>query len=756
MDTLYMDGLRKMKNKINLPKTNLKNIKFSHFGLKTGFYLFAVAYLFNFLVHVLGHYLPLVTREVDFLLYAAEIAAFYIAYKIISLPKVKEFNRVTKTLKGIIIAESILCFIFTTDGCLGILLFLCFPAKIFLELYFYIALINGSDAWIKNFREYMNIGVINRNQKYKKIWFFYHFVLVISYLVVVKMGIAILSYLWLLLFASRIYLIYRIINLTDAAICKFGPRFEDTKKRKKSLTIPPLFKTRTAKFIYITCIALLSFVCLILKNKYTGDLYIVDANGNIVSEQKAIDFFPVDDEEEVYQYKVRSILPAWIGGSDYKYGLINIKTGENTGPIYDEFLDFDWDLTAWDGNGHIIDTSGNVLLTLPKSITKKRSRHQEIYDELLSDIIPGDLYDRYYHFYDAYRKGPFIKGGSYFYDGTDVYFNELSGKYGLIDDNGNILTDTEYDCIIFDPRSRYYPRCFTAYNFHINGIYKYVINNRGEIILVEDPDKKIIIHEIDYRIGYILYGESRDNYNSYKYLNYDGILISDEYELGYITSRAGYRSDVANAKSLDENDTKAYAIGNGGKILFGSDKYTEYYSYRADRQGINYLVALNNSGNYELINLNGEQIIPGEFTTVNIINNRADPSLVFSRASNDPDYPTEIYIYSDRDYVVHFLSLGNEKNTDFGYDMYYDLDQDSYVDYYWRVNLGGMYEIYSLDGELIDTKTSVDHFESEHQRPKTEDGPKYPEAVTSKYGYVEYGGHTHYAVTNDRPSNLDK
>lgn len=447
MDILYMDGLRKMKNKINLTKTNIKNIKFSRFGLKTGFYLFAAAYLFNFLVHVLGHYLPLVTREVDFLLYAAEIAAFFIAYKIISFPKVKELNRVTKALKGIIIAESILCFIFTTDGCLGILLFLCFPAKIILELYFYIALINGSDALIKNFGEYLYAGVIDRTKKYKVIWIVYHIVLVALYIVAVKQDNAILCYLWLLLFASRIYLIYRIISLIDAAIRNVGPRFEATKKRKKLLTIPALFKTRTAKFIYITCIALLSFVCLILKNKYTGDLYLVDANGNIVTEQKAIDFFPVDDEEEIYQYKVRSLLPAWIWGSDYKYGLINIKTGENTGPIYDEFLDFDWDFTAWDGNGHIIDTSGNVLLTLPKSITKKRALHQEIYDELLSNIIPGDLYDRYYHFYDAYREGPFIKGGSYFYDGTGVYFNELSGKYGLIDDNGNILTDTEYDWI---------------------------------------------------------------------------------------------------------------------------------------------------------------------------------------------------------------------------------------------------------------------------------------------------------------------
>ena len=742
-----------MNNKNSLTKTYLKNFKFSNFGLKTGFYIFAVAYLMNFLAHVLGHYLPLVTREVDFLLYASEIAAFFIAYKIISLPKVKELNRVTKALKGIIIAESILCFIFTTDGCLAILLFLCFPAKIILELYFYIALINSSDALVKNFGEYLHAGVIDRTKKYKVIWIAYHIVLVALYITAVKLDNAFLCYLWLLLFASRIYLIYRIINLTDAAICNVGPRFADTKKRKKSLTIPPLFKTRTAKFIYITCIALLSLGCLILKNKYTGDLYLVDAKGNIVSEQKAIAFFSVDDKEEVYQYKVRSILPTWLGGSDSKYGLINIKTGENTGPIYDEILDFDWDLTAWDGKGHIIDTAGNVLLTIPKSITKKRAIHQEIYDELLAGIIPGDLYDRYYDFYDAYREGPFIKGGSYFYNGTSVYFNELSGKYGLIDDNGNILTDTEYDCIIFDPYSGYYPRCFTAHKFQINGVYEYVINNRGEIILVEDPDKKIWIHKIDYEIGYIRYSESCDNHNSDKYLNYDGIIISDEYELNPGISLTGCENDVLNAKSLDENDTKAYAIGTGGKVLFGSDKYTEYYSYRANRQGINYLVALNNSGNYELINLNGEQIIPGEFT--NVMQSRADSPLVFSRASNDSDYPTELYIYSDGEYMVHFLSLGNDKNTDFGYDTYYDLDQDSYVDYYWRLNLGGMYEIYSLDGELIDTTTSVKLFDSEHQRPEKEEGPKYPEAVTSKYGYVEYGGHTHYAVTNDRPSNLD-
>ncbi len=60
------------------------------------------------------------------------------------------------------------------------------------------------------------------------------------------------------------------------------------------------------------------------------------------------------------------------------------------------------------------------------------------------------------------------------------------------------------------------------------------------------------------------------------------------------------------------------------------------------------------------------------------------------------------------------------------------------------------YEIYSIDGDLLDIVRALEHFELANTRPDNGNTSKYPEAVTNKYSYVEYGGYSHYAVSNER------
>ncbi len=741
--------------------------KIENLGLRNGVLIFSASFLMNILVHLLGHYVYFITKEVDLIIFAVEILGFCISYKAIRSSKVDNLYLVCKILKGIIIAECISCFIYATDGCLILLLLPSTLVKYILEFCFYIALLATTkyalkDSLLRNTDYKIFESYSETCGNYIGTWIAHHVFGVIILIAAFYSKYTPFFILLLLYLVRRIFLMYRMIKILAIVEENAEPK-ETVLDNNPNNRTPFYFFSKVIKYGFLAILTVLFIVYLILKNTYTGDMNLVDAEGNLVTEQKAIDYYAIyfgtDKTDEIYMYKVKNMLPEWTLESDCKYGLLNIETGENTEPIYDEYLDYDYENLAWDGNGHIINTSGEVVVTLPASVMKKRSYHQKLIDNLLFHLYSESDSNFYKNEkYSNNLKGPMVCYDHFFTDGIGIYYCDLKGKYGLISNDGKLLTDPIYDYAHSSNASEYLKKgkctIITALIDRFGKSYYYYINNKGETILVEDPDHTISVKEVNTDLGYLVYSESNDNYESYKFITFDGEILSDHYMMVNGLDLSLYSNCVATAQSKNKKDHNTYAIGKGGKVLFKSDQYTIYFCWEYFHEHINYLIAKNRNGNYELINLEGEQIIPGEFTIVKWTD--LTGPLVFTRPSNDSDYPTEVYIYEDGNYVVEFLSQGDKYDTDFGYGYCYYLNQDEGAYYYWRLNTEGKYEFYSLDGELIDTKTSVDHFESEHQRPKTEDGPKYPEAVTSKYGYVEYGGHTHYAVTNDRPSNLDK
>ena len=747
----------------------IKN-KIMNLGLRNGVLVFAASFLMNILVHLLGHYVYFITKEVDLIIYAIEILGFCISYKAIRLSKVNNLSLVCIILKGIIIAECISCFIYATDGCLILLLLPCTIAKYILEFCFYIALLATTkyalkDSLLRNTDYKIFESYSETCGNYIGTWIAHHVFGVIFLIAAFYSRYTPFFILLLLYLVRRIVLMYRMIKILAIVEENAVPK-ETVLDNNSTNRTPFCFFSKVIKYGFLAILTVLFIVYLVLKNTYTGDMYLVDAEGNLVTEQKAINYlaidFGTDKTDEIYQYKVKNMLPGWTLESDSKYGLLNIETGDNTGPIYDERLEFDYEDLAWDGNGHIINTSGEVAVTLPSHVMKKRSEHQRLIDNLLFHLYSesdSNLYKNENHNYML--KGPMVCDCHFFTEGIGIYYCDLNGKYGLISDDGKIITDPIYDYAHSSNASEYLNKgkctIITARINRYGKSYYYYINNKGETILVEDPDHKINVEEVNADLGYLVYSESSDNYESYKFITFDGEILSDQYRIVNGLDLSLYGNYVATAQSKNKKDLNTYAIGKGGKVLFKSDQYTTYLYWEYYHEHINYLIAKNRNGNYELINLEGEQIIPGEFIIVKMAD--LTGPLVFARPSNDSAYPTEVYIYKDGNYVIEFLSQGDTFDTDFGYGYCYYLNQDEGAYYYWILNIEGMYEFYSLDGELIDTTTSVDLFESEHQRlekEEGEEGPEYPEAVTSKYGYVEYGGYMHYAVTNDRPSNLDK
>ena len=731
-----------------------KNIDF-----KTGLYIFAIVYYLNVMVHVLGYYVHFISTTVDCTFYAVEIVGIYIAYRSIKVIKGNEVNILCSLLKGIIIAKCIIFALLLTNGMFTILLLSSPLIIIGFEFYFYIALIKSVNRI--NFRYYSvmyhsEVLFDDTLKKYILLWIAYHIALVIALVIAFNVKKLWFFLCLVIIFSCKLYLQYKMIECFDQAFRRTGPleAANNTKLKVYKFRIPKFMKNTAVKYCSLAVGALLFVIFLILKNTYSGDLYLVDENGNLATEQKAVDFMRVYDdfdnkEDIVYQYQVRNMLPWWIGYSDSKYGLLNIKTDDNTGPIYDEHLHFDIENHAWDGQGHIIDTEGNVLVTIPKSIMETRSLMQQLYDELIYKFTEiDDKYMYHYHRVDTFKEGPMRFSQYYFRDGIGVYYDDLKGKYGIINDKGELLTGPEYDYIDgSESSSNYRSRCLSAYNYYFNIYYKeYYLNNKGEVILENDKSDLVTRVNVNYTRGYISYEQDSDDHQTCetKIINFDGEIISDK----YILEDDSDSNDIANAKSLDKGDTNAYAIGMGGRIIFKSDQYISYYSSCDYKGNINYLIARNKSNMYELIDLNGDHIAPGEFTDV--MHPYGYGSIILCRDSGNPDYPKEIYLYTRDGKIINLLSLGSEYEKDFGYGKYYDLNQDKYLPYYWRLNTKGKYEIYSFEGILLDAVRVLDSFKEANTRPDNGDTSKYPDAVTSKYTYVDYGGYSHYAVSNER------
>ncbi len=594
-------------------------------------------------------------------------------------------------------------------------------------------------------------------------WKVYHF-FVIFFIAILASSKAIPFYYFVLCcFALRLVLMIRMIHIlgtTDKNI--HLPVSADNRKGDKVRASHFVMLFRILKVCCLVLLAIFFTFYLKLKNTYTGDLHLVDANGEIVTDQKATDFKRINDnDEEHYQYEVKNMLPEWTQESDSKYGLLNVVTGENTGPIYDEYLEFDNDNTAWDGKGHMINASGKEIVTLPGSILKRKSEHQIRIDKCLSYFYTESESNEYLDDQSSKKSYcPMVCEYTFFHDGIGVYYDELSCKYGFINDSGNLLSKPIYDDIYIERQYEKLKHNIFIAHFNDHGTpCIYYINKDFKVILEDTNEHKISVLKIDYEQGFIEYLESSDDYKAIKYKIIDEEESSNEEDRSndfkIIDTDFGIgTNDVRNARSLDENDKKAYALSDDWEIVFSSEQYTDYYSrIKYDSDTIDYLIAKNQSGNYEMINLDGEQIIPGEFSDVL----SGDGVLYLCRSTDDPDYAYQVFIIDDGEYVAE-LSVRDLKTWKyFGYGIYYNEEQERYDNYYWRLNTDDKCEIYALDGTLLDTVFNTTSFEFYHKKPDTASENYYsdiPEAVTIKYIYVDYVGHNLYAVSNERPAYI--
>lgn len=272
-------------------------------------------------------------------------------------------------------------------------------------------------------------------------------------------------------------------------------------------------------------------------------------------------------------------------------GLIDVKTGEVTSARYKGYLSYDDNGIAWDYNGHFIDLKGDTVITMPRAVTAKRSTMTTVFNSIYAFVKGGGLdHTELSHYRDLYDllfadrdfsgrwhdwDGQFFKFernfGSfdvtedddindrlYFWNHAAVFYSEVKGCYGIVNDRGEILVKP----------------CF--YSYRIPGPNVLVAHTHGEgnLNVFTFDGKQIFsmdntIHTIRYEDEYkLLWGDVgsftiNEYANQSAVIDYDGNIIYSG-----ITGVRYATDDEIIIKKVEDGDVVEIAIDYGGNELY--------------------------------------------------------------------------------------------------------------------------------------------------------------------------------------------
>lgn len=217
-----------------------------------------------------------------------------------------------------------------------------------------------------------------------------------------------------------------------------------------------IFK-KIAKVFGIAYIASV-FISLVCQNIYHGgEYYLYDENGNKVSEQSSTEeFYERWDDScrgygsskmlsfNYYLYVEENIMPTWTGLHKSRNGIIR-EDGKTNGKKFSKYLYIrDRNGCASDGEGHIIDISGNIIVDMPYSYKAKISNRTKLIRKLFpcnySKMFLWGANDGYED-YGIYK----LESGNYISEkGRIKYYSEVFDGEGTCDTQGHIILSPKY------------------------------------------------------------------------------------------------------------------------------------------------------------------------------------------------------------------------------------------------------------------------------------------------------------------------
>lgn len=616
--------------------------------------------LLNLFLHYVNFYIGFIDSIVDYGLYAAKIlicVQIYMATKY-------EDNALYRTLASIIrlmvvldVLEVIISLTMVSmEGIAGILLYVLIAAKIVLDYFLY--------------NEFMN------EKRTRIVWMALHAAIIGSFFLTIKWYYFFIVFAALIIarFISAIFYIKK-CDLEYAIKSERGLMAEIARKTSSP---DRYYKTYAILGILLLCFSALYF------SKTTFEYNKTVFNDGLIKVQ-----------DDMYQYRVSNKMPKWSGFHRDWWGLINIKTGEQTNATHRERLKYDDAGLAWDFAGHFIDYQGNVVISVDHSVLKKSTARTTMMISLVS-FLRDDRYEQgidiynykneyvnslywtdIFGFADGARKnarirwddldkysvssGNIISSGqfitseaydSYFTNHIAIFYSEANGAYGLINDKGKVISRPAF--LGFS----------SEYGFEVIPVVKKitgrygVLNDNGDYILEGNVDYNILTNKKN-----IVWWRKEDEFDGYKIMDFSGKDITDGRKFVHYDPFYG---DVTSfdMEYVDDEISfyKEVALDCTGKEVFSSDLYSGYISYKSTNGEIKYLLARQKENSqWVLIDTAGNIVSEHEYSDLYVVDEN-EPAFVVCEESDSLN--TDIVFFNGKIVKTQYQYCGYDKNLE--------------------------------------------------------------------------------------------
>ncbi|PHU40065.1 hypothetical protein CSX00_09185 [Pseudobutyrivibrio ruminis] len=777
----------------------LKRFSINEIDIKHALLLLLGFNLFNFLIHILASYVCFMTDKLDYFLYFVKIALFIYILFALKKDDNNAFIRERIFVFITIICDCIELFFYMfavgdwynyiddsdsyrAAGLIGIIIVLSFVIKLVLEfLIIY-------DALSISYKTSQRIKMSKQDKEshiyIKRFCIIYILIFIIAFILFWSKKVFLLYVLLGLVFFKYLFAIFTVRKA--GIVFKYAIVDKDVNLEKNNFTLKKCLTL-------ITAVASLGFFVVFLVNflTFSGDKYY------LVDERSSRNGFTIVTDD-VCEYCVSNHMPDPFSRS--KYGLVNIKTGEDTGPIFDHYLEFDnsENRIAWCSDGYFVDVNGNKVITYSSHVlTKQKSRRQAIVDNI-REILTDENHDYYFAdiFYykrinDYNSQLAISDEGTYFVNGMAEFYSQFYDGHGILNDKGNVVAKPIYYYI---SNSNY--EIYEARADEFIDIY----NSKGDLIYrsleytpTVDIDNKLI------SIG-------RDNI-----IDFDGKIWSSSLYF-----------DIANHCYYSNENEHSYNVVFDKKILFESNTHYSYYQGVYDNDGtLRCLIAadsqLGNEDKYKLLDLKGHSLLPDNYDVIKVLDDsilckdfndciafadyngnltitdyyyseslKEDDLYMVSKSVDDKtkynyidshgnlllsEFCENLEIYTPSDVVI---VMGKSENSDGVCILHGSVDgreiianecslSDSFgvgEIFNWQkkntaiiwtssVDSPGQFDLYDIEGNYIDTVDNMDDYINNHEEGNPRDvSTDEIKKLESQYDYVRQYGHVRYYKNN--------
>ena len=599
-------------------------------NLKKVFIIFTLTNFISLFLHVFSHYVPFITREVDYVLYFAKVVVMIFVYRAMErlASHIKEFNKVRIMLKILILCEFIEIYFAFMSGnvSLGIIpgvLGGVYLVKMVIEFLIYYCLL----------RDICNNGRDGAASNKLKLWCCYNFFIGVIFILLITQRLSIFLYLVYVLFIIQTLIVFTLIksiaDVYENECCKIASI--------KEVFVAKFTKSDIGKMI-IVCVFVVA--TLVARHTYTTGFNVKEhINDEGKLEEVGFEFghgynFP---KEHIFQYSISNLMPEWTGLCNRKYGLYSFTNDIDTGIVYSDEIFYDIEGLGYDGDGHIIDEKFNVLFDTPESMKIQKTYRQMALDNFIEWC--GDNDEDRFHFSIYFPI--YIHGGlegiydyskfdyCFFRNGIGCYYSEFNNCYGLISDEGKVLTPPEYRYlrVVYDE----------PYAIVLDKDYQINVLDKNGKVLIDDTFGRITGCNTHFFSAGIIEVEPDEmtidghtTIGASYYINVKGEIMPFDYDF----EGADLNGDVLNVKKKGDYQN-IYVFGEDGRVLFISDKYLTYEGYRNSEGKITCLLVESKTDySYGIIDLNG-----------NLISKEWYPRIDF----NDKDRVYECYSGTEKD-----------------------------------------------------------------------------------------------------------